>query len=588
MSSVDECINYLPESLQILLQSLFVGKDTRKKVSVMQATRPRVLMPPLQLGLALQMHHHFASRFLIDSLSEHGFCCSYNEVQKYERSCAVNNTTDVPGFSAGDHLQYMADNVDHNLRTIDGFNTPHGMGIICAITPARKVFRKIPRISVTNEDILAVGSIDIKHFSSPCSGMNSLVYKKLVEPMHCDPIGSGLDALWDISLHLQTPRPSWSGMMQTVYKGDHPGPASVIFLPMIDLDPGNMSCIYSTMSFICEHAKRYNMVPMITFDQPLWWKALSILESEPLDSDLRKIILRLGGFHTLMSFLGCIGHIMSGSGLQSVLEQVYASNFAIQILSGKAYDRVVRGHLLVASALNTIITETCLGIPHLSPQEDVEITASQTENSTENTPSKEEAESTNSGDLSEATTLFQDLMSGALEDLTSLPESINCLTDRIKSFKASLMEYRTARLWLQYLDMVDLMRLFIRSERTDDWASHLHVLHGMLPYLAAAGHSLYTKSIHIYLQRMTQLPDASQTLFNEGLHVVRRSNRFWADLSTDLVIEQGLMRSMKNEWRANQRAWYDGRTESGMVAVQTFMYRGECCDAAIHRCSVLY
>ena len=227
------------------------------------------------------------------------------------------------------------------------------------------------------------------------------------------------------------------------------------------------------------------------------------------------------------------------------MEQVYASNSVIRILSGKAYDRAVRGHLLVASALNTIITETSLGIPHLSPQEDAEIIASQTGNSTENTPSKEEVEPTNSGDLSEATTLFQDLMTGALEDLTSLPESINCLTDRIKSFKASLMEHRTARLWLQYLDMVDLMQLFIRSERTGDWALHLEMLHGMLPYLAAAGHSLYTKSIHIYLQRMTQLPDASQTIFTEGLYVVRRSNRFWAGLSTDLVIEQVLMRSMK-------------------------------------------
>ena len=150
----------------------------------MQATRPHVLTPPLQLGLAVQMHHHFASRILVDSLSEHGFCCSYNEVQRYGRSCAVSNTTDVPGFSAGDHLQYIADNVDHNLRIIDGHSTFHCMGIIYAITPARKVIGKNPRISMTNEDIIAVGSIDIKHFSSPCSGMNSLVYKKLVEPMH--------------------------------------------------------------------------------------------------------------------------------------------------------------------------------------------------------------------------------------------------------------------------------------------------------------------------------------------------------------------------------------------------------------------
>ena len=70
----------------------------------------------------------------------------------------------------------------------------------------------------------------------------------------------------------------------------------------------------------------------------------------------------------------------------------------------------------------------------------------------------------------------------------------------------------------------------------------------MLPYLAASGHNHYTKSAWVYLQRMSQLeeqhPDIYQQ-FQEGLHVVRRSDRLWAGLSTDLLIEQVLMRSMK-------------------------------------------
>lgn len=70
----------------------------------------------------------------------------------------------------------------------------------------------------------------------------------------------------------------------------------------------------------------------------------------------------------------------------------------------------------------------------------------------------------------------------------------------------------------------------------------------MIPYLAGAGHSLYTKSIYIYLQRIAELqaenPEAYQ-VFTDGLHVVRRSDRCWAGLSSDLVIEQVLMRSLK-------------------------------------------
>ena len=70
----------------------------------------------------------------------------------------------------------------------------------------------------------------------------------------------------------------------------------------------------------------------------------------------------------------------------------------------------------------------------------------------------------------------------------------------------------------------------------------------MLPCMAAAGHHHYTKSIYLYLQKLSKLPDEHpeiQQHFENGLHVVRRSDRFWAGLSTHHVIEQSLMRSLK-------------------------------------------
>ena len=57
-----------------------------------------------------------------------------------------------------------------------------------------------------------------------------------------------------------------------------------------------------------------------------------------------------------MSFLGCIGSIMSGSGIEELLECVYASNTVGHMLSGKAVQRAFRGHLIVENALNAILT----------------------------------------------------------------------------------------------------------------------------------------------------------------------------------------------------------------------------------------
>ena len=70
----------------------------------------------------------------------------------------------------------------------------------------------------------------------------------------------------------------------------------------------------------------------------------------------------------------------------------------------------------------------------------------------------------------------------------------------------------------------------------------------MLPYFAASGHPRYAKSAYVYLQIMLRLtetrPDAHRK-FMEGYHVVRRSDRFWAGLSPDIIIEQVLMRSRR-------------------------------------------
>lgn len=140
IASVHKAIYYLPSTLKLFLQSLFVGKDIDRKIvsigqAIMQAVRPRVIVAPLQIGLGVQMHRQYGSRFLIESLRQHAFCSSYPEVQKYERSAAVHHGTDLPGLTPDTFVQHIADNVDHNIRTLDGFNTFHGIGIIATATP---------------------------------------------------------------------------------------------------------------------------------------------------------------------------------------------------------------------------------------------------------------------------------------------------------------------------------------------------------------------------------------------------------------------------------------------------------------------
>ncbi len=462
-------------------------------------------------------------------------------MQEFEKSAAFSHGTDIPNFS-NQFIQYVADNVDHNTRTLDGNNTFHGMGMIATVTPGIRSNNRIPRIKVLFRDLAAVGQVPIRFQKERSIGRTAITYEKLHLLTAQDPTAN-LDLLWKTSILFKSSRPSWSGMMQFVQKGDHPGMSSIMFLPMIDMSPSDATCIYSCLKFLGEHARRHNAKPIVTFDQPLWWKAVDIVDSEPADSDLKNIVLRLGGFHMEMSFLGSIGHLMSASGLQQILELVYAPNAVIHILTGKAIARAVRGHLLVDAALNGLLLTNALGVPLPSQSNSEEGEAG------ECISDETAAIAKRSKDLDEACVLYENLM----EETISVDEV--CSTDvfqRIATIlqekKAVLKSSRTAVLWLQYMNMIDILRQYIRAERTGNWALHLEVISKMLPFLAASGHNHYTKSARVYLQRMSQLekqhPDIYQK-FQEGLHVVRRNDRSWAGLSTDLVIEQVLMRSMK-------------------------------------------
>ena len=139
-------------------------------------------------------------------------------------------------------------------------------------------------------------------------------------------------------------------------EGQYPGKSHVTFLRIIDLNPNDDQCIYSTLKFIEEQSAFLNIdTPVITFDQSLWLKATDIIFLKHLN-----IVCRLGGFHLMMSFLGSIGKLMEKSIIEEAIENIYGPNAVIHMLNGKAYSRSIRGHLqlaLTVSLLTIFLTD---------------------------------------------------------------------------------------------------------------------------------------------------------------------------------------------------------------------------------------
>ena len=136
----------------------------------------------------------------------------------------------------------------------------------------------------------------------------------------------------------------------------------------------------------------------------------------------------------------------------------------------------------------------------------------------------------------------------------SICQLVHCglLLDKIKEIvefqKDALQTSRTAKLWIQYMEMIDILKMYLKAERLGNWELHLKATAEMLPYFAASGHNNYLKSSYIYLQQMQKLAETNPAVyhsFSKGLFVVCRSDREWGGIPTDQIIEQCLMRNLK-------------------------------------------
>ena len=86
-------LSYLSDTLRLFLQTI-AGENMEEQTSpidrvLIQCMRAKDLHPLLYIDLVIQIHHHYGSTFLIDSLHDHQLCSSYKEVHKCECSSAV-------------------------------------------------------------------------------------------------------------------------------------------------------------------------------------------------------------------------------------------------------------------------------------------------------------------------------------------------------------------------------------------------------------------------------------------------------------------------------------------------------------------
>lgn len=321
---------------------------------------------PTSLQVALGVYAR--EKHLINTLHDFSVTCSYDEVLRFKSSAAHNTAdlTKVQGiFKAEDGLiQTVIDNYDANISSLSGLKSTHALAMLMCQSQADPATNeedeehRIPRVSKANMK-LPDDETNIHHY-------NGLKHPGMLDVPPLTPEAQGRLQVWH-NISLKRAQELDLQFLKSVTSNDNVAeygghitkvareqnhtvrPATTTrYRPLIDLRPSDPSTIKTALveAQALTSDCGQNFV-IITADQQLYKVILDNIWSSP--ELFGNIYPRLGGFHTVMSFCGCVGKLMMDSGLPDILKTTFGG--VEKMLSGKKYPQNVRAFRLLAEEI---------------------------------------------------------------------------------------------------------------------------------------------------------------------------------------------------------------------------------------------
>ena len=210
ISDIEHGLQWLPRYLKQFLKGIV--KSGLRQVSIgqaiVQSTRPRPYLSPVLFGVAVELDHLFGSKWLLTELNKLGFCLGPDEVNRFKQS--VVETENISSYLK-DHMkgafsQCSADNVDHNIRTLNGTGTLHAMGIISSstggentVTNSHHITR--PKRKLVGDVIVNKGIKVLPYITEEVTELSKIYFKEILElqqPITLPP-DINMDFLWHCS-----------------------------------------------------------------------------------------------------------------------------------------------------------------------------------------------------------------------------------------------------------------------------------------------------------------------------------------------------------------------------------------------------
>ena len=243
----------------------------------------------------------------------------------------------------------------------------------------------------------------------------------------------------------------------------------------------------------------------------------------------------MGGFHIALNYLSLLGKKYANSGLEDLLIEsgVYAAGTTSVLMLGKSYNRGIRAHKLSMEALFRLLWQAFL---QWLENRSAEVTTQDKQNLI--------------AKIQECQRCFKENES-IRKSCEAVVNDMDALTSLLTVFKSEgKAKSKLFSFWEEYIDMVMILLQFIKAERTGNWNLHLSSTAAMIPHFFAMDRTNYARWMPIYLADMHKLEVRHPKVFKEfsaGNHSVSRSQQPFAEVWTDMALEQSINLDSKSK-----------------------------------------
>ncbi|XP_035662311.1 uncharacterized protein LOC118406391 [Branchiostoma floridae] len=487
-----------PEKVQRLLTSF--GQDWTFAVSGGRLRPPKhVLLPYAVKTLTNNVQ-------LIQILNRFGHGIAYSQLEEINtalclQKLATSSCSEVPlpeNIHPFTCTTLAWDNIDRLEETLSGGGTSHRVNGIAVQAshfgphlppPSASPVSKSKRRSIES---VGDAMLPIYNAGERC-GPRPRGY---VEVMSWQDEAWKKDLLWIlVRLHAEETQtiPSWTGFNILVRNDEEVVKDRVGYLPTINAPATDMSTVYQILTKSLQIQRSLNLRSIaVVFDQALYAKAAEIKWKHGVQ--FHDLVLRMGMFHTIGTFLSVIGKRFEDAGLRDVCIEsgVIAEGSVSGVLTGHKYNRAIRFHKLMFEALNRI---AWMGFQSWAE-----------EHEGIKPPVGEFFKEVKSLCQSPCEEEFKRIMTSTTFDEVS--QLFNLYLHHLRHANGKLSTF-----WTSYVDMVQLLLGLKRGSREGDWNLHLSSVKEIIPWLFAYDKLHYARYLSVYLSDMCHLPEEHPDTF---------------------------------------------------------------------------